>query len=265
MKLVTVATKSDAYFPWLLLSCERNNISLNVLGWGEKWQGFNWRNKLVLQFVADLSDDEIVCFIDAFDVIVLRDFENFDKQFWAVSKKVGSEFIVSAEIIKSFRAKIGSYYFGKCNGYNINAGSYVGTVRKIKEILGQIRTLNPKNDADDQVLLSKYCRQYPTNIYIDSNGIFFKSIVKPLCNIQPYFDLEQDDLVGNGCYILHANYFTRLDKILEFQGYPFHNNDKRAITNYILHTTVRKWWWVFALEIVFYITAIYIIIRCFTS
>ena len=36
MKLVTVATRSERYFPFLLESCERHGAKLEVLGWGQK-------------------------------------------------------------------------------------------------------------------------------------------------------------------------------------------------------------------------------------
>jgi len=261
MKLVTVATQSKAYFPWLSLSCKQFEVPLNILGWGEKWQGFNWRNKLMLDYLDGLKEDEVVCFIDAYDVILMRDFADFERLFWEVSKKVNCEFIVSVEIIKSLRAKVGSYYFGKCNGDNLNAGCYVGTARKIKEVLANIWGKNSDANADDQVLLSRYCRLHPSDVYIDKSGLFFKTIVKPFCNLIPGKDVTSDDLEGRGCFILHANFFTRLDEVLVFLGYPYDDNDKRTISIYILQEALRKWWWLYLVESIFYGFVVFFSVR----
>jgi hypothetical protein len=43
VKIITVATKSDYYFPYLKESIKRNGSELIVLGYNEVWQGFNWR------------------------------------------------------------------------------------------------------------------------------------------------------------------------------------------------------------------------------
>lgn len=41
--VVTVATESKSYFPYLVESCKRHGGQLEVLGMGEKWEGFNWK------------------------------------------------------------------------------------------------------------------------------------------------------------------------------------------------------------------------------
>lgn len=84
MKLVTVATHSERYFPYLELSAKRNGHDLVVLGWGEKWQGFAWKFMLMLEYLKTLKPDEIVCFVDAYDVVILEDpktIEGFYRQY----------------------------------------------------------------------------------------------------------------------------------------------------------------------------------------
>ena len=41
MHIVTVVTHSENYFPYLVESCKRNGSDLIILGYGEKWLGFN--------------------------------------------------------------------------------------------------------------------------------------------------------------------------------------------------------------------------------
>ena len=49
MKLITVATHNDGYFKWLKESCKRYNYDLVILGYNEKWKGFNWRLELMIR------------------------------------------------------------------------------------------------------------------------------------------------------------------------------------------------------------------------
>ena len=41
--IITIATNSELYFPYLVDSCKKNGIPLTVLGYGEKWTGFTFR------------------------------------------------------------------------------------------------------------------------------------------------------------------------------------------------------------------------------
>ena len=49
-KIVTVATHDDGYLSALKILCKRNNISLYILGYNEKWQGWDWRTQILITF-----------------------------------------------------------------------------------------------------------------------------------------------------------------------------------------------------------------------
>lgn len=70
MHTLTVATHDEGYLVALKESCERFGYSLQVLGWQEPWQGFRWRMQLVVDALKKLPRDEIVMFVDAFDVVM---------------------------------------------------------------------------------------------------------------------------------------------------------------------------------------------------
>ena len=55
MKLVTVATHAERYFPYLKLSVEKYKYELVVLGWGEEWKGFVWRFHLLKDYLNSLK------------------------------------------------------------------------------------------------------------------------------------------------------------------------------------------------------------------
>ena len=239
MRFVTVATESRAYFPWLLLSFQRYNIHLDILGWKQEWKGFNWRNKLMLDYVNALDDDEVVCFIDAYDMLMINDANYMEARFKAFSRATGYDFIVGCEDIKNSVAKGAALLqFGKCKGLHINAGMYIGFVKAIKNILQTIFNDNDNLKADDQVLLTAYCQEYGENVYIDYQKEFFISLVDPYMNISDHVDLEK-----TRAFFLHANAFSRLDNVLQMLGYPFDKEDKVIINKYFIVETVHKYWW----------------------
>lgn len=53
LHIVTVATESKYYFPYLVESCKKYGKELEVLGYGEKWKGFNWRFKLMIEYLKN--------------------------------------------------------------------------------------------------------------------------------------------------------------------------------------------------------------------
>jgi hypothetical protein len=79
MKIITVATHSQAYFPALKDSARRYNVDLIVLGWGEKWLGFGWKLRMIRDYLKSLSGDEIVMVIDAFDTLITSDVNEIDE------------------------------------------------------------------------------------------------------------------------------------------------------------------------------------------
>lgn len=63
---VCVATKSKLYFPYL----KQLLPELTVLGMGTKWKGFIMKYELLGEYLKILNNDnDIVCFIDAYDIL----------------------------------------------------------------------------------------------------------------------------------------------------------------------------------------------------
>ena len=83
--IVTVATESKFYFPYLIKSCKNNGVQLKILAYGEKWKGFNWRFKLVLDYLKSLNGNDIVCFVDGYDVICTRNLKTLPNIFLNLS------------------------------------------------------------------------------------------------------------------------------------------------------------------------------------
>lgn len=227
MKLVTVATHSEGYFPWLLKSCKRFGAQLTVLGMGEKWQGFTWRFHLMVQYLKELNADEIVCFIDGYDVVLLKSLEELERRYVKIHEKTHCKIAVAYEqITNTFHKVATNYTFGTCQQQNVNAGTYIGYAGDLLDVLQSIYAANPSFNSDDQELLIKYCKQNPNNFYIDSECKLFYTLVNPLGHKH-----EKDDNIYNSC-ILHAPGATDITEYLKELGYEFSEEEEAKLNEF---------------------------------
>lgn len=238
MRLVTVATHSDGYFPWLIQSCERHNADLEILGWGQKWQGFAWRLTLMIDYLKSLDQNEIVCFIDAYDVVLLKPLSKIEERFIKIHKETKCKMVVAHEDHDSMIHYLGANFtFGTCKGQNVNAGTYVGFANDLIETLEQIYKLNPQFNSDDQELLVKYCKAFPQKIHIDVDKTLFYTFIDVFGFSTK--KLLQDISVMDSC-VLHAPVTTSITKELKALGYTFTKEQDENIKKFHRKTLMSK-------------------------
>ena len=232
--IVTVATHSQYYFPYLVESCKMNGKELTVLGYGEKWEGFNWRYKKVLDYLIKLDSDDIVCFVDGYDVICTQNLSEFPDKFMELKRETNCKIIVGEQkvIVNNVSSYIGKlslkYYFGKCENNSLNAGTYIGKVNDLLELIKGILNINSMNNADDQILLTKYCKKRPTDITVDTNNKLFLTLELPYQEIDKYLEFKDNKVYyqNNAPFFIHGAGQTYLDNILIRLNYNYNNNDK---------------------------------------
>ena len=158
MRVVTVATHSERYYPILQKSCEDRGVNLEVLGWGLRWQGLTWKLKLMNEYIQTLDDNEIVMFIDGFDTIILQDLSYIETCF----RSCDTSIVFSSE--KENPSTIGAYIqrkmFGPVRGnIYINTGMYVGYAHALKQLYKHLHDeLIHQPSANDQRLVAQLLR-----------------------------------------------------------------------------------------------------------
>lgn len=164
MRLVTYATQSERFFPVLMMSCKRHGHHIEVLGWGSKWEGWVARMRHILSFASSLQPDEIVCFIDAYDVIMLRGPAELEQAFLST----GCSLLISADVSTLMNRWIAGIRFGSCNDMSLNAGTYIGRAESIVRMLSRMTTYaDAQLSEDDQRLMTLFCRDDPSSVRID--------------------------------------------------------------------------------------------------
>ena len=237
LHIVTVATESKYYFPYLVESCKKNGKDLKVLGFGEKWQGFNWRFLLMIDYLQNLPENDIVCFVDGYDVICTRNLNELSEVFVNIREREHCKIIAghdklaeSSDFIKGFLAYfMQNFFFKKCKNESLNAGTYIGYAKDVLEIIQKIYNLNPTNNSDDQVLMIKYCNLYKNDFYLDVNNELFLAIINSYSHIDKDVTIENKTLTykNRQPFFIHAPAFGFLDKIIIKLGYEYNGNVKQ--------------------------------------
>lgn len=251
LHIVTVATESKYYFPYLVKSCRKNGKELEILGMGEKWEGFNWKFKKMIEYLKKLPPHDIVCFIDGYDVICTRDTNELKTAFIDMQQKYNCKIIAGNDKVQSYLVQLFQYiFFGKCNNESLNSGTYIGYVNDLLEIVTKIYELNPLNDADDQVLMTKYCVANPQDIHIDVDSELFLTICDSCNELDNHVQINKQTLLYNNRqpFFIHANGFGYLDNVIKKLGYEYNDNIKDQLFRDIFHKKILLYMKLFFIE-----------------
>ena len=134
----------------------RSNPLVHVLGWGTRWHGFHDKVQGVLDYVAvrRLPDDDLLCFVDGFDSVLLtRDLDEISTKFATFD----ADIVFSRERTSPgpFTEYVRRRVFGNCNGIAMNSGMWAGTVDAARRLWGAML-----DGEDDQVHATRWCRAY---------------------------------------------------------------------------------------------------------
>lgn len=238
MKVITVATQSEGYFKFLQESFKRHGEELIVLGWNEPWKGWLWRMQLIQDYLQSLPDDEVVCFIDAYDVILLRPLKDMENLF----RRSGSGLIFSCEVQPNLIIKLlNKIVFGGCKEQFVNAGTYIGYVSNIKHMLIQMQLVS--DSKDDQIRMNHFCRTFPSLVDIDYDNQYFIVVNNSLQSI-----VDSDMIISDGNvtykrmrpFFAHGNGNTYLDDLIMSLGYDMTEEEREVIHRYNQTSVVKK-------------------------
>ena len=184
MDVITIGTENKGYYSILQESCKKNNINLINIGWGKEWKGFTMRYELLNEYLNNIDDDKIILFIDAYDVIILKDKNKIINTF----KKFNKNIVFGDQ--SSFITK---FFFFNCNNYVYNAGSYIGYAKYIKKLINIINDneIIKKYNNDDQQVLNYKCNENKYNKFFIENTICdINNDIFYITDASTYFNLD---------------------------------------------------------------------------
>ena len=175
IKIITVATKPGGYLKWLKESCIRNGTELIVLGMGQEWKGYISKYVLIREYLENLDENIIICFIDAYDVLMLQHIDKLIERFINITKNTEYKLVCAKDI--DTLLPIGNLLFSVEKGnIRINSGTYIGYCNFLKNMYDWcIKKFYENNIIDDQELLNMYYCFNKKYIYIDTRCKIFKT------------------------------------------------------------------------------------------
>jgi len=151
---------------YLFETARFHNVEVTNLAKSQEWKGFYQRLLAMKETIEPFPDDDIVCFIDSYDLIVNADKDTIIRKF----KEANCELLFGAEtnlhppILKTLNYPNSTTIFRY-----LNAGTYIGYVRAIKQML-----LWKPIEGDDQEYANRYFLEYnqTRNIKLDHETKF---------------------------------------------------------------------------------------------
>lgn len=231
LHIATVATDKRFYYPYLVESCRRNGVPLTVLGMGETWQGYTWKYTKMIEFLGSVPPDDLVCFVDAYDVVCVRNLSELVPMYEELEASKGCRIIVGHDETHLVGELAGQIFFGSCHGNRLNAGSYMGRAQNLLHILQESTARDPGHH-DDQILLTELCRLRQNDFYIDTDKEIFFVYASSLNEIRVPPSTRPFFVHGNAC--------TFLNNLLETHGYDEIHHDKKRLNKEIFYFVIEK-------------------------
>jgi hypothetical protein len=215
--VVTIATYAHPNLAKLEESCKKNNIELDVLAMGRPYPGNAIKFIYMTEYLESLNDDDVVMFVDAFDVLIVADKKKILSKFL----KMNVPLLIGAETNCAPHPDLASKYPPAPTPFKyVNTGTFIGYVKNVKAWLKALGPINPA-----------YCDQGLTSHYIVNNPNNNLLVLDYHCELfLPLYGVSIDSVTINvkkkrvNCriteshpYVIHANgsSFTIWNKIYE--------------------------------------------------
>jgi hypothetical protein len=278
MKVITVATHPDRYYESMLDSAKKNDVDITVLGMGEKWQGFGWKFTKMVEYLEKINMNEIVMFIDAYDVIFLDNIKNIEEKFLEIKSKNNFKILLGVDLIPN--NILHKYAYNKIfssNPHNINSGVYIGYVKDIYSVLSDIRKNNDMNNMDDQKMFITVNNKDESVFYFDKKNEIILNIFGNMINGKPDFNSFNINLIKNNNNIklfnekyntypkiLHGPGNANLDDIILKYNYKLTKKNDESRLKY-MSITIKNYYKYFTMEIFITIILIILLIMYFIN
>ena len=153
----TVASYTNVNLNKLILSCNKHHIDLEIIGLGLPYYGNGTKLFHLNEYLNSLNDDDIVMFVDAFDVLVIADKEVILKKFIDMNVP----FVMSAEKGCFPFADLANKYPKTSSPFKfINSGCYIGYVHNLKTWLRELSPLNLETSDQGQITIHYLKNKY---------------------------------------------------------------------------------------------------------
>lgn len=247
--VITVATEDNESLDRFRHSCHHNDIPYKILGLGQKWNGGESKDGVLLQpggaQKINLLKEElktypqlgnhIILFTDSYDVIFNGKPKDIVKKF----REMQSPVVFSAEKTCWPNEALQSQYPDSPNEYRfLNSGGFIGYGDHINTIINRVEV---DNDYDDQLY---YTERYfeslenEKNIKLDYNQNIFQTMNESIGDITIKDGKIVNQITKQNPLVLHGNGgYSVKNKLHEFYLELFGENDNNNLGIDLHHET----------------------------
>jgi len=153
---------APAFYPtlrpcrYLIESCRRLNIPINLHGIGEPWPGLNEGKTRRLAREFEKLDSEYFLFSDAKDSFLMAGEDEIVEKYLAIKPEGLSDYVLVSAEKNCYPQEMASHLYPKTISpwKYVNAGQYMGTKQGIIRMLESMMALEIHDDGVDQLRMS---------------------------------------------------------------------------------------------------------------
>lgn len=175
MKVVTVINDENNKMLNVLSSlCKKHNLALQILISNERPFNNRTKDKLLLEFISNMNDDEIILFTDGSDAIIVADEEEILSKFYEFK----SDLVFSAEVNCWPDKNLAKKHNQIDSPYKyLNSGGFIGKVGMIKYFLNKMNFNLLFYPRSNQILWMQQYLNHQDLITLDHNCSIFYALV----------------------------------------------------------------------------------------
>ena len=176
LHIVTVATQKNRHLERLEASCKNYKLPLEILGMGDTYKAHGKKITLVRQFIDQLPDEDIVLYVDAYDVVFLDDLQAIKNTFLEMNVPLvfAAESTLSSHHQYKWKNRLLTYlnYPKSQTIYRyLNAGTFMGRIKACKTLFDAVDI--KAGDICDQGKFSEYFVANASKITLDYHQKIF--------------------------------------------------------------------------------------------
>ena len=101
--LLTIATNRNKWLDDWESSAIKWKYNYKILGMGKKWEGFETKIKLIIEYSSNCDPNKLICIVDSYDLIIAGPENELIEKFYKKQKKiiVGTEDICGPNCFKT--------------------------------------------------------------------------------------------------------------------------------------------------------------------
>lgn len=154
-----LANRETVGFQQFLYSCHYHGIQVELLGWGQPYQGGTQKLLLLENYLNALPEEDLLLFVDSFDVVFLTGKEEISTRF----QKMNLPFLMSAERNCYPHTELRERFPPSPTSFRyLNSGTFIGPVKEVKKVLQGLVHPIPMHSSDQGLVMKSYIeRPFP--------------------------------------------------------------------------------------------------------